>query len=343
MHINDQKRLRILASRAVRKLFGKGAHDALTRDRRADHSKLLGELADPASVYDPAAVGDIPDGFEQVVGRDEIVPVYDPRFTSADDTPWDDDDLVIGIAAGASAKAYPVRALDKREMVLDTIDGTPILVSWCPKCATAMVHDRRTDGTEIVLGNQGGIWHNAMTWWDHDTGSIWSQPFGRAIAGPRKGSTIDLLPSTLTSWGAWRAAHPRTAALAAPSRNHRYRTDDLALVATIDGETAGFGIGRLRQGEIIYDNIGGVSVAAFADPEDPALCYVLDRNLGDGAVQLEVRDGTIVDREAGTIVDLPRTGGGTAATAGSILKVVPTSTVKPEDFEHLWPDSRMWL
>jgi hypothetical protein len=39
-----------------------------------------------------------------------------------------------------------------------------------------MVHRRELNGTVLVLGNQGALWGNAMTWWDHGTGSIWSQP-----------------------------------------------------------------------------------------------------------------------------------------------------------------------
>ena len=75
-----------------------------------------------------------------------------------------------------------------------------------------MVHRRELDGEEVIFGNQGALWGNAMTWWDHDTGSIWSQPLGEAILGPRKGERFELLPSTLTTWEAWQSAHPETLA-----------------------------------------------------------------------------------------------------------------------------------
>ena len=65
----------------------------------------------------------------------------------------------------------------------------------------------------MVFGVHGALWGNAMTWWDHDTGSIWSQPLGEAIAGPRKGETVELLPMTYTTWDSWRNAHPQTLAL----------------------------------------------------------------------------------------------------------------------------------
>ncbi len=88
---------------------------------------------------------------------------------------------MIGVEVDGHARAYPVSLLNSREMVVDRVGGVPILVTWCPVCATAMV-----DGEEIIFGTQGALYRNAMTWWDHDTGSIWSQPLGEAIAGPHK-------------------------------------------------------------------------------------------------------------------------------------------------------------
>ncbi len=80
-----------------------------------------------------------------------------------------------------------------------------------------MVHRRQIEGEALVSGVHGALWGNAMTWWDHDTGSVWSQPLGEAIAGRRKGQTVDLLPSQFTTWGAWLAANPDTLALDAPA------------------------------------------------------------------------------------------------------------------------------
>lgn len=88
-------------------------------------------LADPAAVYDPVAAGEpLPDGYRRLLDRDQIEPVYTPSFTTADAVDWPGDSLVLGVAGGESAKAYPITHLNAREMVLDTIDGTPILVSW---------------------------------------------------------------------------------------------------------------------------------------------------------------------------------------------------------------------
>lgn len=85
----------------------------------------------PYDMYNPVLEGeDTPNGYRQVLGRDQITPVYSPEFRSASDIDWDDEALVIGVALDGEAKAYPVSLLGYREMVIDWIGGTPILVSW---------------------------------------------------------------------------------------------------------------------------------------------------------------------------------------------------------------------
>ena len=72
----------------------------------------------------------MPSGYRQVLGRDVIAPIYEPTFVPAADSPWDDDTLVIGVAIDGEAKAYPVSLLNRREMVIDSLAGIPILVTW---------------------------------------------------------------------------------------------------------------------------------------------------------------------------------------------------------------------
>jgi hypothetical protein len=68
--------------------------------------------------------------FPQLLPWDAILPVYDPIFVSAEEAPLADDELVIGIALGEEAKAYPITVLQFREMVNDELHGIPILVTW---------------------------------------------------------------------------------------------------------------------------------------------------------------------------------------------------------------------
>jgi hypothetical protein len=68
--------------------------------------------------------------WSQLLARDAIFPIYNPEFAAASEAPYDDDELVIGVALNGEAKAYSIGPLNGREMVNDTIGGVPILVSW---------------------------------------------------------------------------------------------------------------------------------------------------------------------------------------------------------------------
>ncbi len=81
--------------------------------------------------YDPVEAGEeLPDGYRQIVPRDAIQPIYEPVFVDAAGAGWDDEIEVIGVFFGDEAKAYPVSHLTRREIVVDELDGIPILVSW---------------------------------------------------------------------------------------------------------------------------------------------------------------------------------------------------------------------
>ena len=90
-----------------------------------------GPIVPPEGIYDPVRAGEeTPRGFRQLLARDAILPVYNPSFVSAAAIDWDDETLVIGLSIGGDARAYPVRFLNRREMVIDEVGGDPILVSW---------------------------------------------------------------------------------------------------------------------------------------------------------------------------------------------------------------------
>lgn len=69
-------------------------------------------------------------GFPGVIPFDGILPIYEPMFVAANEAMFQDDELVMGVAIGDEAKAYPVTVLHFREMVNDELAGIPILVSW---------------------------------------------------------------------------------------------------------------------------------------------------------------------------------------------------------------------
>ncbi len=88
-------------------------------------------IPNPDRVYDPVETGKrLPDGFHQILGRDDIRPIYAPRFVSAHAAGHEDGTLVLGVALNGEAHAYPINVLNWREMIIDEVGGVPILATW---------------------------------------------------------------------------------------------------------------------------------------------------------------------------------------------------------------------
>lgn len=205
-----------------------------------------------------------------------------------------------------------------------------------------MVHRREVAGREIVLGNQGALFGNAMTWWDHDTGSVWSQPRGEAILGPRAGANLELLPSTLTTWRAWREAHPDTLALDAPGGRAGVGLEDTVIVVELAGAAAYYPVDELRRAGVANDIVGGVDVAVVIDPADPDRWAVFSRRLDDRTVLLAVRDGELTDVDTGTVWDPVRGIGRDGPLEGEVLDLLPGVPSFEGDVDTFWPDARRW-
>jgi hypothetical protein len=146
--------------------------------------------------------------------RDAIKPIYEPRFAPAEGSEWlRDGDLVIGYTSKSGARAYPVRMLNLHEIVNDHIDGVPVLISYCPLCASAVVYSRELDDRTLVFGNTSALHESDLVMFDYQTGSYWFQVLGEAIVGPLTGKRLEMLPSVTVPWGEWRRLHPRTTVL----------------------------------------------------------------------------------------------------------------------------------
>ena len=88
-------------------------------------------IVPPGDAYDPVLAGEgLPAGYRPLLRRDAIRPIYNPTFRSVGETDWSADTLIIGLVIDDDARAYPVRYLNFREMVIDRVANIPVLVSW---------------------------------------------------------------------------------------------------------------------------------------------------------------------------------------------------------------------
>jgi len=205
-----------------------------------------------------------------------------------------------------------------------------------------MVHRRVFEGQTLIFGNQGALWGNAMTWWDHDTGSIWSQPLGEAVAGPRRGATLETYPVSFTTWDAWRDAHPNTIALDAPGRQTRFDLEEMYIVVDFGAETAAYPVLDLQERGVVNDVVAGVEIAVVSDPADSQRWSVLSRRLDDNVVELAIEDGALIDIGTGTEWDPIRGIARGGPLSGEVLNLLPGFTSFPGDYRTFWPDGRLW-
>ncbi len=205
-----------------------------------------------------------------------------------------------------------------------------------------MVHRREVNGETLIFGVHGALWGNAMTWWDHSSGSIWSQPLGEAIAGPRKGQQVELLPSEFTTWGAWRDKHPDTLALAAPAGSSGFDLGDFVIVVDFTDEVRAYPIPDLRQVGVVNDVVAGLEIAVVSDPTEPDSWAVFSRRLGDIIVDLEIDGDVLRETVTGTTFDPARGFALEGQLEGQILDLLPALTSFPGDYDTFWPDGTVW-
>ena len=198
------------------------------------------------------------------------------------------------------------------------------------------------DGEALTFGNQGALFMNAMTWWDHETDSVWSQPWGSALAGPLEDTALTLLPVSVVPWSTWLAEHPDTTVVAndlTPRRvsNQLTRDDFVIGVALGDAATAYYYVVASEE-RVINDRIGDHPVVVTVDPDTRDIKVFL-RNTGDEAGIRELifeldESGLIVDGETGSVWDTTRGVAVDGLLKGTLLQQLPYVS----SFDWAWLD-----
>lgn len=146
--------------------------------------------------------------------KDGIPSIDKPDFVMAGFAAFlRNDDQVLGLGSGDTARAYPIRILNWHEVVNDRVGGKPVVISFCPLCGTGVAFDARIDGRALSFGVSGLLYNSDVLLYDRQTQSLWSQLRAQAISGPLKGRHLTMLPLTHTTWADWRKTHPATQVL----------------------------------------------------------------------------------------------------------------------------------
>ena len=141
--------------------------------------------------------------------KDGIPSIDNPKFIAADKVDYlKDSDRIMGVVVGAEARAYPIKILNWHEIVNDSIKGKAIAVTFCPLCGSGVVYDSTIDGKIYQFGVSGLLYNSDVLLYDRQTESLWSQILSKGISGKMVNKKLSVVPSSHTSWKAWRLKHP---------------------------------------------------------------------------------------------------------------------------------------
>lgn len=261
----------------------------------------------------------------------------------------DPNDRVIGVARGGEARAYPLKVLNWHEVVNDVFgprtpdsgtedDGAgtapgPLLVTYCPLCGSGMTAVRTVNGQETTFGVSGFLFRNDLVMYDRLTDSLWSQIMATAINGPETGQSLTLVPSTLTTWGAWQAEHDGAVVLRPPPESNTVRGPTATRDYTID-PYAGYDSSRRigLGGSFEDDRLHPKAVVLGVKHGGVARAYPLERVTESGPVNDTV----------GGLPVVVAVGPGEALVAYERTVDGTRLTFEREDRRHLSADGSRW-
>lgn len=144
------------------------------------------------------------------VAPDQIPPIDTPRFETIEGArEWlQPQSPVIAVEIEGEARAYPLAILTWHEIANDVIGETPIAVTFCPLCYSALVFDRRVGEDTLRFGVSGLLRNSDMVMWDDLTQSFWQQLTGEGIVGAYMGTELTVIPSQIIGFGDFEQLYP---------------------------------------------------------------------------------------------------------------------------------------
>jgi hypothetical protein len=147
-------------------------------------------------------LGEFLTGINTLDPRDKIPPIDTPKFEPISAATWlDQREPGALVRFNDEVRFYPLSILTRHEIVNDRFGDVPVVVSYCPLCNTAATYDARVDGEVLRFGVSGLLRKSDLVMWDGATTSLWQQITGEAVVGELAGTRLDLIPTSIVSYG----------------------------------------------------------------------------------------------------------------------------------------------
>ena len=274
------------------------------------------------------------------VGRDGIPPIDNPQFDdlATADLWLQPSSPVIALEIDGVARAYPLAILTRHEIANDIIGDTPVAVTFCPLCNSAIVFDRRVGDDTLRFGVSGLLRNSDLIMWDDLTQSLWQQLTGEGIVGTHTGRLLDIVPSQLVGYAAFKAQYPQGEVLSTQGRFYgsnpyvnydssprpflfmgtpdgRLMATERVLGAAVGEVSVAYPFAALADEIVINDTIADVDVVAIWQPgafsaldaasidqsRDVGMAALFEREVDGRALAFQVEDGDIIDEETGSV------------------------------------------
>jgi hypothetical protein len=191
-------------------------------------------------------------------------------------------------------RAYPIQILLWHEIVIDTLAGIPIAVTFCPLCNTSIVFDRRVDGVERRFGTSGLLRENDLIMFDHANESLWQQITGEAIVGVDAGTRLQFILSQMVSYAQFQESFPQALVLSRDtgfdqpygrnpypgydeigastiwggrSDDRRLEAKERVLTVEVDGDPVAIPFSLLSTRRAVHARSGDTDIVAFWQPD----------------------------------------------------------------------------
>ncbi len=273
-------------------------------------------------------------GIGAVDPRDRIPPIDEPVFEPIASADWlDDREPGALVQFEGETRFYPLSILTRHEIVNDRFGEVPVVITFCPLCNTAISFDARVEGQTLRFGVSGLLRNSDLVMWDDATTSLWQQITGEAVVGDFAGTQLDLIPTSIVSYGDVLENFPDAVSLsrdtgfaieygANPYRAYssstspflfegdpdpRYPALSRVVGVTLDGNEKAYPFSLLGEQPAINDELAGTPIVllwggdtadaldgeSVADGDAIGSGIAYDRRVGDQVLTFSVDDGDL--------------------------------------------------
>ena len=227
--------------------------------------------------------------------KDGIPSIDDPSFVSVSDAQgWiAPEEPVILVEHEGVARAYPLQILTWHEIVNDRLGETPVAVTFCPLCYSAIAFRRVIEGEPVSFGVSGLLRKSDLVMYDRRTETLWQQFTGEGIVGTHAGDTLETIPSQIVAFRQFAAAHPNAQVLSRDTghdrpygRNPYAGYDDIdkqpfmfdgpedgrlppmakVIGVTVEGHTRAYAHDTTREQRVVHDTLAAQPLVIFHAP-----------------------------------------------------------------------------